>query len=218
MFEAIRTEARRHNVSFSAVINDALEVFFGAKITRSSWETTDAQGWYDPKKFYTYSEDKKGHSAQLRLRVPTNLAGQIARVVNSGIIPELRTSQDFYRDALFHRAHDVAEWIDDGLLKKEVDVMMLRSEQARIRQSREDAIELIGETRENLTAAYHRGDFDWIRAQLDQLYTDANAVPELFREDYLTLLNEFASKDGVQRDKAVTRIGERRRRRVSNGE
>ena len=211
IWSQVEEEARRHGISMSAIVNEALEVYFGQRIKRSSWETTDESSWYDEKKFYTFSEDKKGHSAYLRMRVPKNLAGQIGRIVNSGEIPELRSSYDFYRDALFHRAHQVAEWLDDGVLKKEVGVLMLLSEEHQVRQAREDAEDLLESTRANLDAAYKRGDYAWLRAHINRLYETTNSVPELYRGEYVALLDEYLGKEGVRVEGgSVTRMKNRR--------
>lgn len=209
----IEEEARVHNVPLSAIVNEALDQYFQKKVARSSWETTDEGQWYDRRKFYTYSEDKKGHSSQVRIRVPKNLSGQVHRIIGTGIIPELRSVNDFLRDAITHRAYEVAQWIDDGELKAEVHMMALRSEEARVKQTRLDAEALIGETRENLESAYRRGDFEWIVNHIGDLYGNTSAIPELYRNEYVAMLDEFMNKEGV-REKAnrgnVTRMKRKR--------
>lgn len=192
--EEIKVAAQREGVSQSEIINRALGQYFSTKIVRSSWDTDDEGSWYDERKFYTYSEDKKGHSIQIRLWVPKNVAGQIGRVINSDQIPEYRSSQDFYRDALLHRAFRVAQWIDDGELQAEVGLAMMLAEEDAIKQMKADVEALVESTRENLTAAWERGDYDWIEKHVNERLEKSTSVPENLRDDYVRLLKGFKDR------------------------
>ena len=223
IWEQVRDAAHKQGISQSAVVNKALEQMFSMKIKRTSWETQDQDSWYDPQSFYTFSEDRKGHSAQLRIWVPKNLAGQISRIVNSGEIPELRSPQDFYRDAMFHRAHQVAQWIDDGELKKEVGISILQAEEDAIRQAHQDSIALIESTRQNLKAAFDRGDYEWMKGHIQSRLEMSGSIPELYRGDYERVLHEYLEevnkilneKREAQKRMLKSVEGGRRRRRVS---
>lgn len=190
----IHAAARREGVSQSEIINRALTQHFASKITRSSWDTDDVDSWYDEKKFYVSSQDKNGHSAYLRVWVPKNMAGQIGRVVNSGEIPEYRSAQDFYRDALLHRAHKVAQWIDNEELKAESGLHMMLSEEEKIRQMKQDVDVLIEQTKENFQTAWDRGDYDWLEQRIGERMEKVSSLPENLREDYVNLLEIFAGK------------------------
>lgn len=194
MWEEVTSAAYRQGISQSAVINQALEQFFSTKITRSSWETVDEAAWYDAKKFYTYSQDKNGHSAQVRMWIPKNLAGQIGRIIGSGEIPELRTPQDFYRDALFHRAHVVSEWLDDGELRKEVGMMALQAEEDRIAQEQEDFNTLLESTKRNLETALERGDYAHMEEHLKSRWDHLSSIPARFRDEYEALLKSYQDR------------------------
>jgi hypothetical protein len=88
--------------------------------------------------------------------------------------------------------------LDDGVLKKEVGVLMLLAEEDRVRQAREDAETLIEGTRTNLEAAYKRGDYAWMRSHINGLYNMTSSVPELYREEYVAMLDEFLGREGVK--------------------
>jgi hypothetical protein len=185
LWDEVILASKREGVSMSAIVNRALQQFFTTQVARSSWDTDEESSWYDERKFYTYSEDKKGHSIQIRLWIPKNLAGQIGRVVNSGQIPEYRSAQDFYRDSMFHRAHVVSEWLDDGELIADED---------EIAQLKKDAEVLIAATRENLEEAWNRGDHEWMETHINQRLEKATSVPELFRAEYVRLLKGYQAR------------------------
>lgn len=191
MLHEVKRVAQKNGVSLSAIINRALEQYFAQKVARTGWETTSDDEWYDGKNFYTHSSDKQGHSHAVKLAIPKNLQGQIGRVVGSGAIPEYRTPQDFYRDALFHRAHDVARWIDDGDLTREITMLILQAEEEMIAQNKRDAEQLISATRDNLDDALRRGDTDWMKAHISDRMSKSSSIPEAFREEYRMLLKKY---------------------------
>lgn len=198
--------ARREGVSQSEIINRALSQYFATKITRSSWDTDDENSWYDEKKFYVATENKRGFSSYLRLWVPKNLAGQIGRVVESNQIPEYRSAQDFYRDALSHRAYKVAQWIDDGELVRETGLLMMLSEEQRITQEKQDVDALVAQTRENLQTAWDRGDYDWVEQRVEERLDKAASIPETLRREYVDILKEFQKKVREVRNGRVAHI------------
>lgn len=202
----VRQAARREGVSQSEIINRALKQYFATKVVRSSWDTDDGDSWYDEKKFYVASENRKGFSSYLRLYVPKNLAGQISRVVDSSQIPEYRSPQDFYRDALSHRAYKVAQWIDNEELKHESGLLMMLSEEERIAREKRDMESLIEQTRENLQKAWDKGDYDWIAERVTERLGKAASIPETLRDDYIGLLKEFQGKVGEVHNGRVSHI------------
>lgn len=194
MWATVSQTAKNEGVSQSAIVNKALERFFSTKVTRGDWDTISDDDGYDPKEFYTASEDRKGHDLQIRLRVPKNLAGLIGRVVGSGAIPEYRTQQDFYRDAMTHRAYQVAHWIDDGELAREITLAILQAEEDFISQSRRDAEQLMESTRSNLEDAIRRGDNSWVLEHIKDRYLKLSSLPEAYREGYTKMLAEFKER------------------------
>jgi hypothetical protein len=67
---------------------------------------------YSINEFYTDSTDKRGHSAQVRVRVPPNVSRRVAEIVQQRRFPKLKTCQDFYRDAIAHRLYQLEKMID----------------------------------------------------------------------------------------------------------
>lgn len=213
----VRATARREGVSISSVINQALEQFLQTKIARSSWETEPEAAWYSPQKFYTNTEDKHGHSSLLRVWVPKNLAGQIGRIVESGIIPEIRSRADFYRDAMLHRAHNIATWIDDGELDKEVRISMLLSEEETIIQAKKDSENLTAATQTNLEDAWERHDYDWMREHIADRREKAYVIPEAHREDFTDMLDTYVTRlIAIDENGSLTLSRQRRKKVMGN--
>lgn len=78
-----------------------------------------SNGGYSPDKFYTASRNTKGFTSTLRMNVPPEVVAWIGQIVQSGAIPEIRTREDFFRDALIHELHRTQEFIDNGVLSAE---------------------------------------------------------------------------------------------------
>lgn len=207
MEDAINAAARAEGVSMSQIINRALHLWQQTTVQRNTWGTTDGQEWYDPRKFFTATEDRNGHSAQIKTWVPKNLAGQVARVVNSGMIPELRSSSDFFRDAIFHRAKQVARWLDDGELLSEVDLHLMLADELAIQQKQKDVDALVVAMKTNLTQAMNRGDWEWMENYIDDREVKGAGIPPQLRTPYDELLNDFkkelrrAKRNGLVRGK-----------------
>ena len=191
MMKEIEQTAAREGISQSSVINRALERYFSTKISRSSWETVSDDEWYNERSFYTHAADKQGHSIQVRMWIPKNLAGQVGRVVGSGAIPEYREPMDFYRDAIFHRGFQVARWIDDNELTREITMLILKAEEDMIAQQKADAETLIEATKRNLDDAIQRGDIDWMKAHIKDRLSKSLSVPEAYREEYVAMLKQY---------------------------
>lgn len=207
--EKINAEAMREGIPISQVINRALSLYFQTKMQRDNWQTDDGQGWYDPKKFYVGSEDRNGHSAQIRVWIPKNLAGQIGRLVEAGRIPEIRSQNDFARDALFHRAKQVAQWLDDDELMTEVDLHMMIAEEESIAQQQKDVDALVASMEENLRAAWLRGDVDWIENYLIDREAKGTAIPPQLRRKFDDIIRENSKR--VRETRRLEKAGKVRR-------
>lgn len=191
MMKQIEETAARQGISQSALINKALEKFFATNIARSAWETVSEDAWYNPKEFYTYSSDKQGHSTVIKLAVPKHVAGMVAEVVGSGVVPEYRTNQDLFRDAILHRAYQIGKWLGDEELIRQVTLAILESEEAKIAQERQDAEALMEITAANLKSALERGDTEWMKHHIKGRLEKSSSIPELYREEYVEMLKKF---------------------------
>lgn len=194
MADMIDGAAKAEGISMSQVMNRALYQWQQTTVQRNAWGTTDGQEWYDPKKFFTATEDRNGHSAQIKTWVPKNLAGQVARIVNSGMIPELRSSSDFFRDAIFHRSKQVAKWLDDGELLNEVDLHMMLADELAIAQQQKDVDALVSAMKSNLSAAMGRGDYEWLETYIEDREVKGAAIPPQLRDPYDSVLKEYKTE------------------------
>ncbi len=193
--------ASAEGVSISAVVSRAIHEYLQRDFTKSSWDTMPDDEWYDEQRFYTYSQDKKGHSVIARFAIPKNVAGGIKRVVDSGAIPEIRSAADFYRNAIFHWSRRVAQWIDDGDLMAELSWHQLRLEDETIVQARLDFEDLEDGMRTNLDEFLREGELSYMETYLKQRVSASSLIPEKFRDDYMTIIEEYqvklkAVKDG----------------------
>ncbi len=68
----------------------------------TAWETAPDTTTYNVDEFYTRASDKRGHSAQLNLRIPPDMMAMVEEIFQSKKFP-YRTYGDVMRDALVHR-------------------------------------------------------------------------------------------------------------------
>ena len=214
LYEEVQAASKREQVSQATILNRALSQYFSTKIARSSWDTEDADDWYDEKKFYVHSQDSHGHSHYARIWIPKNVAGLIGRVVNSGQVSEYRSTQDFYRDAMLHRAHRVAQWIDDEELEAEAGVLAMASEEESIERAKKDAEDLIEKIRVNLQAAWENREYEWMEDHIAKRFDQASMLPETHRQAYVDMLKEYLARLGDERVGKVRDIGRKRRERA----
>lgn len=218
LWEQVEREAAESGLSRSAIVTAALGQYFRSKIMRSSWSVEDDDGWYDPNKFYTYTEDKHHHSAKVTMNVPKNIAGAIQNLVTSGKVPELKSPSDFYRSALFHYAHRIGKMADEGELVAEVSVAMLKAEHDAIIQQRKDMDELIASIREVFDQCLSQDDtVPYVEARLKLLWARASTIPEMFKKDYVDTLEEYGTKLRAVKDGGVRPIVRGRGRITGTG-
>lgn len=188
-FDKVKEEAEKSNVSMSAIYTRALTAFFDQHIS-SSWETTD-EDFYDPNRFYTHSEDKKGHSFHLRAPIPKPFAGELHALIKSGAVPQYRSLGDIVRDALFHRVKAVSQMIDDGTLESSVDMMMLLAEEIQMQDEAETAEHLIDAMHVNAQGMWARGDHPRLKRYLAGRMESAENLVEPYRSDYIGVIKKF---------------------------
>lgn len=184
MVAKITEEAEGHGTTKSSVVIRALKDYFDKKILRGSWEVeSSTDWWYDETRMYTGSQDDHGHSAQVRVNFPKNLAAQLQRVIADGRIPEYKSLNDFVRDAIVHRVHKVGKWLDNGDLLQEVHVGLLLAEQQQIKQQKVDAQLYLNALRENLTDAKTRGRTEFLKQMVRKAREAADTLPEDFQDE-----------------------------------
>lgn len=195
-YEQITEEAAKDGMSVSHLVTTAVREYLGRQDAPvSSYETADDDDdFYMVRKFYTYSEDKRGHSETVRVALPKNLAGQLSRICKSGQVPELRTLNDAIRNATFHFSRQLAKWVDDGELKAEIDLQMVIAEEEMIRQRKADSEEYFAVVKGNIEDALARRDYGFIRQYLDSRRERSNILPESFRAPFEEMLDHYEDR------------------------
>lgn len=195
LWSQVEAEAAATGRSRSQVVIHALSQYFQSKVQRhSSWETDDSDAWYDENKFYTFSQDKFGHSARIEVTVPKMIAGEIAGIVDSGAIPELRTAQDFYRNAVRHQAYRTGKMLADDTLVAVSHQMTTLDRIATSQAAATEYDELESRTRDLLDEEIVRGHLFYVREELDNLWDSTSSINERFRDRFVALLKEYEEK------------------------
>jgi hypothetical protein len=208
-FNKVQDEAKRVDESLSAIYLRALTQYFGT-FDSESWSTVDDADFYDRTRFYTHSEDKKGHSFHVRANIPKPLGGELGSLVQSGMVPAYRSVGDIVRDAVYHRVKEVSNMIDAGEVEQAVDMAMLHSEELRMLDEAQQAEQLIEALRTNASAMFSReGDRARLKRYLAQRREIADSIPEPYRADYLAAVDDFDARLAKEEAKAKPK---RRRR------
>ncbi len=156
---------------------------------QSKWDVTTPIG-YDPNAHYTQASDKKGHSANVQVRIPVNVAGEIATVYQSGKIPEIRNAQDFIRDAIIHRLHQLQPILDDPDLERQIGMWTIANTALRARQAREEYAEMMTAIGEQVQHLQVTNQTDKLRSYLTELVDKTEiAIPPEFRQEYREEMN-----------------------------
>jgi hypothetical protein len=200
LWTQIEETASAEGVSASAVISRAVHEFMQRDWTRSSWDTQPDDEWYDERRFYTYSQDKKGHSVTVHFAIPKNMAGAVKRIVDSGSIPELRSAADFYRNAIFHWARKVAQWVEDDEFLEESSWHQLRMEDDTIRQASDDFQELMIGMKGLLDSFLVTKDYTFMESYLTRRDQASSIIPEKFRAEYLAIVDSYRERLDLARE------------------
>ncbi len=146
-----------------------------------SWKLST--GSYDPDKFYTEASDKSGRGDPLNARVPPQIAGTIAALVQSAKIPEYRTASDFVRDAIVHRLHTIGEKVDSGEITRTVNMVALLNDEIHTSRAKDDfhaLVALIKTRHFDYGARSMEKANQYVKGRLAEI----DSIPEDFQEDY----------------------------------
>lgn len=162
----------------------------------SGWGTENHG--YRSDDFYIGSTDTRGHSQNMQVPLPTNIAGRVGELVQSKEFPAYRTSQDLIRDAVCHRLQRLAEMADDPEVKKrlaEAVVMERRASQiAQHARDLEARRELIENADRNLHLAC--AEQDWITVgNMISLYDETiDDLADPWRSRLEGIVNKYRDK------------------------
>lgn len=207
IWEQVEAEAAETGQSKSSVVVSALAFYFQSKIVRSSWVVEDEDGWYDPNKFYTRSEDKHHHSSKLTLNISKTTMGNMQTLVAGGKIPQYRSVADVVRDAITHRVYTIGRKIDDGEVLADTTVSMLQAESDHFIAQAKDMEQLLASTREVLDIALGREDtISYAEGRLKMLWAQLSSIPEMFKKDFVAMLEEYGAKLAAVKENRVQPI------------
>ena len=212
-FDKVQAEAQRLDISLSQVYLRALTEYFDT-FDSESWSTVDDNDYYDPSRFYTHSEDRKGHSFHVRANIPKPLAGELSSLVQSGVVPAYRSIGDITRDAIYHRVKQVSQMVEGMELEQAVDMAMLLSEEMKLVDEAEHAEQLIDALRTNAQSMMTRdGNTTRLKRYLAQRRDIADSIPEPYRKDYLDAIVDYETRI-AKTEKKTTRKATTRRRKT----
>ena len=147
----------------------------------TSWNPQDT---YDPDAFYTEASDKKGRGEPVQARVPPQIAGGIAALVQSGKIPQYQTMSDFVRNAIVHQLHKDAERTRDEGLRRVVTMVTLLNREIAMQREDDDYAKLMSliDAHHTNLLTHHRIDdaHQYVKTRL----TEIDAIPLRFQDDY----------------------------------
>lgn len=138
---------------------------------------------------YTRSTNRKGFGETLHVKVPPEIAGEIAAIVASRKIGALRTTQDFVRSAIVHRLHWMAGELDDGQTHRivQAEIAMCRTE--RYLEEMKSLENNLSKFKEAAEVACQNNDF----AMLVGLVMEARETARHIRDPYATRLEDNAN-------------------------
>lgn len=142
------------------------------------WAVDDG---YSVDKYYTRATDNKGHGSTLYARMLTDVAEQIAKIVQSNVIPEYKTHQDFIRDAIYHRLRYLS---DNGFIKHDDVILRIRALEGFMREEQrrieyEETLKLVDKT---LSAYISHGAEGIIRAKqvIDEIHENVIQIQDAY--------------------------------------
>lgn len=157
--------------------------------TFDPWDTERGQS-YSLDTFYTRSTNKHDHSAECKFRFPPHLQAAVAQIIESKQYPQLRSIQDFWRDAAVHRLHYLNEAIQDGKLQKQLSLEMRACRIAEKQKEVEELKQIVDNHTNNLDLALSMRDSEAISDSLALLEDDLPTI----RNPYRAMLKELARK------------------------
>lgn len=157
----------------------------------AKWSVRSSQK-YDKDRRYTKHSDRAGHSAEIRLKLPPQMAAQIGKIVAGQVIGDYERNSDFVIDACYHHLERIGRELESGEIQQTLNVLILLDDARRRKIEREAFEELIIEVNDNAQVFYpsRNQDGEWgrLREYMDELVDAVNAVPPEHRSDYLAMI------------------------------
>lgn len=150
---------------------------------------------YDPERIVTTSSDDKGHSANIRVHIPTFWHSVMQQKVQSSQWPEYRTIQDCVRDAIFHRIHWWSEQTSRGDIPHVREAIFQQEMRDRIQMSdyrKAQWKEFIEEIETKIQHHIAEGNRSEVFSILEDLGERLHQVDEPYRSKLDTLIQAWS--------------------------
>lgn len=157
--------------------------------TFDPWDTEKGQS-YSTDNFYTRSTNKNDHSAECKFRFPPHLQAAVSEIIESKQFPQLRSIQDFWRDAAVHRLHYLNEVMQNSKLQRQLSLEMRACRVAQQQTEVEELKAVVDRHTNNLELALSMRDAEAISDSLALLEDDLPNV----RNPYRAMLRELGRK------------------------
>ena len=154
----------------------------------TSWNTQPSAGSYDPKRRYTQASDRKGHYTRIRVKFPTEIGGQLARVVASKAFEEYETPQAIIRDAVVHHLHKLNQTLESEEIERAITLTVLHDEILARKQRRDIFGEMMESIDTECADMQMQGKFYELREYVEELMMRSQAVPKELREEFVSRL------------------------------
>lgn len=163
-------------------------------ISAAGWNTNDPNE-YNPHSRYTASTDDRGHSGWVKaLRVPTNIVGEIAKIVESGVISEYDTAGALVRDAIVHHLHRLNEDIKSTSLEQNLNLVRINSEVQQRRKELQIFTSMIDTFEEEVDHLVRHRAYDEAYAYCQQMEKYESAIPARFLDEFKDRINRIKAR------------------------
>lgn len=147
----------------------------------TSWNPADS---YNPDAFYTEATDKKGQGERISIRIPPRVVRGIAKIIQSGKIPPYETLSDFVRNAIVHQLHKDSERMNDGELKRLVNMVALLNEEITLAREEDDYHQIVAYIEGHYSGYLSQGKIGLAQQYIKERLSRVDDIPERFQDDY----------------------------------
>ncbi len=162
-------------------------------MAKAKWSVRSGQKYDKDRRFVQHS-DKAGHTSEIRLRLPPQMAAQIGEIVASKVIEDYLRPTDFVADAVYHHLERIGREIDSGEIQRMLTVHVMLSDAQRRKIERESFEELIETVNQNAQVFYSsrtkEAQSERLLEYMDELIDAVGAIPPEHRSDYLFMIEE----------------------------
>lgn len=148
---------------------------------------------YSEERFYTKSEDRHHHSAQIRVNVPKGLNAQIQAAVSR--VAEYTSLQSFIRDAIVHRLEFIQRRYKlTEETRRWLELERLQSDSERRRVEVDTMTEAVDALAESLTRHWEAQDYAMLAEELEEGSELLDWLREPYRGQVKGLLGEWSDR------------------------